>query len=76
MNITGAQVKAARLLLGWSQPKLAAETGVTAATIAKFEEGKQRPAMLDVSVVRRMLCDAGIEFVDGEPDVKLRKAAK
>jgi DNA-binding XRE family transcriptional regulator len=31
--VTGAQVKAARLLLGWSQSKLAAETGVTAATI-------------------------------------------
>jgi transcriptional regulator with XRE-family HTH domain len=42
MIITGAQVKAARLLLGWSQPKLAAETGVSAATIAKFEEGQRR----------------------------------
>jgi transcriptional regulator with XRE-family HTH domain len=58
MTITGAQVKAARLLLGWTQPKLAAETGVTAATIAEFEEGKQRPPMLDVSVVHRMLSDA------------------
>src|SRR5476649_640864 len=67
MNITGSQVKAARLLLGWSQPKLAAETGVSAATIAKFEEGHQRPSMLDVSVVRRMLNDAGVEFVEGEP---------
>jgi transcriptional regulator with XRE-family HTH domain len=74
MTITGAQVKAARLLLGWTQPKLAAETGVTAATIAKFEEGKQRPPLLDVSVVRRMLSDAGVEFVDGEPGVRLRKA--
>jgi transcriptional regulator with XRE-family HTH domain len=74
MTITDAQVKAACLRLGWSQPKLAAETGVTAATIAKFEEGKQRPPMLDVSVVRRMLSDAGIEFVDGDPGVRLRKA--
>jgi opacity protein-like surface antigen len=30
MTITAAQVKAARLLLGWSQSKLAAETGVAA----------------------------------------------
>jgi transcriptional regulator with XRE-family HTH domain len=73
MAITGAQVKAARLLLGWTQSKLAAETGVTAATIAKFEEGKQRLPMLDVSVVRRMLSDAGIEFVEGEPGVRLRE---
>ena len=72
MTISGAQVKAARLLLGWSQSKLAAETGVTAATIAKFEEDKQRQPMLDVSVVRRMLGDAGIEFIDGEPGARLR----
>jgi transcriptional regulator with XRE-family HTH domain len=55
MTITDAQVKAARQLLRWTQQKLADETGVTAATIAKSEEGKQRPLMLDVSVVRRML---------------------
>jgi hypothetical protein len=30
--------------------------------------------MLDVSVVRRMLNDAGVEFVEGEPGVRLRKA--
>jgi transcriptional regulator with XRE-family HTH domain len=65
MPITGVQVKAARRLLGWSQSKLAAETGVSEATIAKFESGKQKPAMLDLSVVHRMLKDAGVEF-DGE----------
>jgi transcriptional regulator with XRE-family HTH domain len=76
MSVTGAQVKAARMLLGWSQPKLAAETGVTAATIAKFEEHQQRPPMLEVSVVRRMLDDAGIEFIaenGGGSGVRLRK---
>jgi transcriptional regulator with XRE-family HTH domain len=65
MPITGAQVKAARRLLGWSQSKLAAETGVSEATIAKFEGGKQKPATLDLSVVHRMLKDAGVKF-DGE----------
>jgi transcriptional regulator with XRE-family HTH domain len=74
MRITGDQVKAARVLLGWSQPKLAAKTGVNALAIAKFEEGKQRPLMLDISVIQRTLCDAGIEFVDGESGVKLRNA--
>jgi hypothetical protein len=29
MTVTGAQVKAARLLLGWSQSKLPPETGVS-----------------------------------------------
>jgi hypothetical protein len=54
--------------------KASDRTGVTATTITKFEEGKQRPPMLDVSVVRRKLSDAGVEFVDGEPGVRLRKA--
>jgi hypothetical protein len=29
--------------------------------------------MLDLSVVRRMLEDGGVEFIDGEPGVRLRK---
>jgi transcriptional regulator with XRE-family HTH domain len=74
MAITGGQVAAARKLLGWSQETLAAETGVSRATIAKFEQGKQTPPMLDLSVVRRMLSDAGIEFDDEEQaGVRLRK---
>jgi transcriptional regulator with XRE-family HTH domain len=75
MTVTGAQVKAARLLLGWSQSKLAAETGVTVQTIARFEEGKQRPAMLDLSVVQRMLKDAGVEFTDDE-EAGVRKSER
>jgi transcriptional regulator with XRE-family HTH domain len=34
MTITGQQVKAARLLLGWTQEKLAVEVRVTPSTIA------------------------------------------
>jgi hypothetical protein len=29
--------------------------------------------MLDLSVVQRMLKDAGVEFIEGEPGVKLRE---
>jgi transcriptional regulator with XRE-family HTH domain len=39
MTITGAQVKAARQLLGWSQSRLAGEVGVSASNIAKPEGG-------------------------------------
>jgi transcriptional regulator with XRE-family HTH domain len=76
MTITGQQAKAARQLLRWSRAKLAAETGVVAATIAKFEDGKELPAMLDLSVVRRMLNDAGVEFTEGQPGVKLQAAGR
>jgi DNA-binding XRE family transcriptional regulator len=54
MTIADAHVKAARLLLGWSQVKVAAQTGVSATTIGKLESGKQRPAMLDLSVAKCM----------------------
>jgi transcriptional regulator with XRE-family HTH domain len=76
MTITAAQVKAARELVKWSQSRLAAETGVSLASIAKFEGGGQRPSMLDLSVVQRMLRDAGIDFIDGEPGVMLRNTGR
>jgi transcriptional regulator with XRE-family HTH domain len=72
MIITAEQVKAARELVKWSQSRLAAETGVSLASIVKFEGGGQRPSMLDLSVVQRMLKDAGVEFIDGEPRVRPR----
>jgi transcriptional regulator with XRE-family HTH domain len=75
MTITGAQVRAARELIKWSQIKLAAETGVSLASIAKFEVGGERPPMLDLSVVERMLSDAGVEFTNGgQPGVRMKRA--
>ncbi len=44
--------------------------------IVKFEGGGQRPSMLDLSVVERMLKDGGIDFVDGEPGVRMKNAAR
>jgi hypothetical protein len=61
------------LVRGWRWPR-SRVLATPCDPIAKFEEGKQRPPMLDVSAVRRMLSDAGVEFVEGEPGVRLRKA--
>ena len=74
MTITGAQVKAARQLLGWTPSELGGQTGVSSSTIGHLEGGKCRPSVLIVSTVQRALEAAGIEFVRGEPDVKLSKA--
>jgi transcriptional regulator with XRE-family HTH domain len=76
MAITPAQVRAGRLLIGWSQLKLASETGVSAATIAIFEDGEQQPAMLDMAVVERMLNDGGVEFIDKSPGVRVKAARR
>ena len=72
MTITGQQVKAARQLLGWSQEKLAEESGIGKPTIGKFEAGKGQPSVLTVSLIKRVLGAAGVEFVDGEPGARLK----
>jgi transcriptional regulator with XRE-family HTH domain len=74
MDITAAQVRAAREMLGWSQLRLAAETGVSASTVAQFEDEGWRSPMLDLAVVRRMLHDAGVEFIPDDPGVRRRTA--
>ena len=73
MPITANQPKSARELLGWSQSKLAGRSGVSAATIARFEKGGRSPSILDLSVVRRVLAAEGIEFItaDGAQSVRL-----
>src|SRR5260370_35356881 len=79
MSITGPQVKAAGLLLGWSQEDLAGETGLSRAPIAHFETERSRPSALSVSAIQRPLEAAGIMFVEGEPGVtrpRLPRAAQ
>jgi transcriptional regulator with XRE-family HTH domain len=73
MAISGAQFKAARQLLGWSQSRLAGEAGVSATTIGYVEGGTRRVPTLTVSTIWRALAEAGIEFVDGEPRIGLKK---
>jgi ribosome-binding protein aMBF1 (putative translation factor) len=73
MTITGQQVKAARRLIGWTQDSLAVEIRVSPTCISNFEMGKRRPSVLIVSVIQRALEAAGVEFVEGEPGVILKR---
>jgi transcriptional regulator with XRE-family HTH domain len=74
VNITGAQAKAARLLLGWSQPIMASHVHVTSTTISNFENRKLGLSAATVAEIRYVLEKAGIEFTNGgEPGVKLRR---
>jgi transcriptional regulator with XRE-family HTH domain len=74
MTITPALVRAARALLGWSQKELGRRSNVSKSVIAAFETRKRLPGRGGVDDLRRTLEGAGIEFVDGEPGVRLRKA--
>jgi transcriptional regulator with XRE-family HTH domain len=72
MILTGAQLKAARTLLGWTQQRIAGELGISVSQIVSFEAGKSQLSVLQTSVLRRVREAAGIEFED-DGRVKLRE---
>jgi transcriptional regulator with XRE-family HTH domain len=77
MTITGAQVKAARELLGWSQIKLTLASGIDGVAIRGFETGERLPPRSVGLALSRTLKSAGVEFIavkGGGPGVRLRKA--
>jgi len=73
LHIVGEQVAAARGLLKMRQDELIEATGVSKATIIRFEAGGNvRPETMEA--VRSVLEERGIVFTNGgEPGVKLRK---
>jgi transcriptional regulator with XRE-family HTH domain len=79
IKLTGIHVGAARKLLRISQQDLAAEAGVSEATVKNFEAGLHDPRPATLKVIREALEAHGIEFMNGgEPGVRLRpsKATK
>jgi len=65
MTITPAQVKAARLFLGWTQSELAGQAGVSGTTIGYAENDDPRRPAARLAAVRQALEAAGIEFDEG-----------
>jgi len=69
-TLTTAQIRAARALLDWSQPKLAEAAKLSLPTISRMEGplGPSRSTLANVEAVRRAFEDAGVVFLDaGEP---------
>lgn len=76
--ISGAHIRAARGLLGLSSREVANLTGVSWATIKRFEEANGIPASRSGTLerVKAALEDAGIEFIGdpiSSPGVRLRR---
>lgn len=76
--ISGAQIRAARGLLGWSSQELANRSGVGWSTIKRFEDietvPRSRAGTLDR--VRQALEEQGVEFLgdpNSSPGVRLRR---
>jgi transcriptional regulator with XRE-family HTH domain len=75
-DIIPAQLRAARALVGWSREDLAAATGTTVRTLARWETDETQPRASTLSRIRAALERAGVEFTNGDsPGVRLRKAA-
>jgi transcriptional regulator with XRE-family HTH domain len=74
MELTAAQCRAARSLIGWSQQELATASKVAKPTIANFEAGKSTPYERTANDLVAALERAGVEFTNGtEPGVKIRR---
>ena len=79
MATTGRQIAAARTLLGWTQARLAQESGVSPASVQRAERAPGIPQMQTGSLFAmvRALQDAGIIFIDaddsGSEGVRLRR---
>ncbi len=78
-DVSAAQIRAARGLLGWSQEQLAEAAKVGRATIADFEIGKRVPYPRTLDDIRGALEIAGVEFIaenGSGPGVRLKKKPK
>jgi transcriptional regulator with XRE-family HTH domain len=75
--ITGRQLRAARVLIGWEQLDLAKRSRVAIGTIRRMEsfDGEIGSRTTTLSQVQASLEKAGVHFLhDGGPGVQLRLA--
>ena len=72
MEISPAQCRAARALLGWNQEKLAVKTGVALKTIRGFESRRRKPLGVTRAAIKQALEQAGIEFLNDD-GLRLKK---
>lgn len=76
-NITGAQIRAARALLGWTAADLAREALIGVATIRRAElvDGPTTMTLANVAAIYRAFDAAGVDLIPsngGGPGVRLR----
>jgi len=72
--ITGAQIKAARKLLGWPRDRLGPRAGLSVTLLGKIEDGLRTPTNEQRLGIQGALEAAGVIFTDdSEPRVKLRQ---
>src|ERR1700686_4029415 len=65
VNLSPAQVKAARALLGWNQQDLAQKANLGPSTVADFERGKRSPVANNLEAMRAAFENAGVSLLPG-----------
>ena len=77
--ISPSQCKAARALLGLTQPQLARASDLGLSTVVDFERGRRKVSDAAVQALKVALEEAGIIFIDengGGAGVRLRKGSQ
>ena len=76
-RLTSAQIRAARALVDWSGPDLAARSGLSFSTIKRMEKSEQLVKLDSVKRVRSTLEGAGVRFASGgEGEVSVALVAR
>ncbi|MFT8723583.1 MAG: helix-turn-helix transcriptional regulator [Acetobacter malorum] len=76
MELSAAQCRGARAMLGISQTELAEAASVSRQTIVDFERGARTPYANNLAALRKALEAAGVEFIPqngGGPGVRLKE---
>lgn len=69
--MNGAQVRAARSLLGWSQTRLCEEAGISRATLNDIENEKGDPRRSSMEAVRTAFSSHGIRFSEDAESISV-----
>ena len=66
--LTGAQIRAGRVLVDWTGARLSEASGVSLQTIRRMEGevGTGRSSQANIQAVRRAVEDAGVAFLDAD----------
>jgi transcriptional regulator with XRE-family HTH domain len=78
--LTPAQLRAARVFLGWTRSTLARHSGVSVEAIRAFEVRGSDPRLTTIGKLRSALERAGVELLDDDgekgPGLRLRRSGK
>src|SRR6266576_2224521 len=74
--VTPREVRAARVMLGWTRHQLADRAVVSLNSVIRFEQGAVDPRSSTLTAIRRALETAGIEFLSLGGDAEGIKLAR